>query len=70
MKPVELVARALANSSKVGDRVFDPFLGSGTTAVAAINGQLARLWRKGIRLVRMTWIMRVWVMSDSTNQPV
>jgi DNA modification methylase len=35
MKPVELVARALANSSKVGDRVFDPFLGSGTTAVAA-----------------------------------
>ena len=35
MKPVELVARALANSSKVGDRIFDPFLGSGTTAVAA-----------------------------------
>jgi DNA modification methylase len=35
MKPVELVARALHNSSRVGDVVFDPFLGSGTTAVAA-----------------------------------
>lgn len=35
MKPVELVARALKNSSFVGDRVFEPFLGSGTTAVAA-----------------------------------
>jgi DNA modification methylase len=35
MKPVELVARALTNSSHVGDLVFEPFLGSGTTAVAA-----------------------------------
>lgn len=35
MKPVELVARALKNSSHVGDVVFEPFLGSGTTAVAA-----------------------------------
>jgi DNA modification methylase len=35
MKPVELVARALKNSSFVGDRIFEPFLGSGTTAVAA-----------------------------------
>ena len=25
---------------------------------------------KGIRLVRMTWMMRVCVISDSTNQPV
>lgn len=35
MKPVELVLRALVNSSHPGDVVFDPFLGSGTTAVAA-----------------------------------
>jgi DNA modification methylase len=35
MKPVELVARALTNSSHAGDLVFEPFLGSGTTAVAA-----------------------------------
>jgi DNA modification methylase len=34
-KPVELVSRALRNSSHPGDVVFDPFLGSGTTAVAA-----------------------------------
>lgn len=33
-KPVPLVAKLLRNSSKEGDLVFDPFLGSGTTAVA------------------------------------
>jgi len=38
MKPVELVLRALQNSSRTGDVVFDPFLGSGTTAVAAEEG--------------------------------
>jgi DNA modification methylase len=35
MKPVELVARALTNSSGKGDLVFEPFAGSGTTLVAA-----------------------------------
>ncbi len=35
MKPVELVARAIGNSSRLGNRVYDPFLGSGTTMVAA-----------------------------------
>jgi DNA modification methylase len=35
MKPVELVARAIKNSSKPNDLVFDPFMGSGTTMVAA-----------------------------------
>src|ERR1035437_224270 len=35
-----------------------------------ISGQLARLSKKGILLVRMTWMIRVWVKSDSTNQPV
>jgi DNA modification methylase len=34
-KPPELVARAINNSSKSGEIVFDLFLGSGTTAVAA-----------------------------------
>lgn len=34
MKPVELVARALQNSSARGDLVFDGFCGSGTTMVA------------------------------------
>ncbi len=35
MKPVELVARAMAHSTSPGDSVLDPFLGSGTTLIAA-----------------------------------
>ena len=35
MKPVELVERALLNSSKAGDLVVDLFGGSGTTMIAA-----------------------------------
>ena len=34
MKPVELVERALANSSKAGDTVLDLFGGSGSTMIA------------------------------------
>ena len=34
-KPVGLVSRLMANSSMFGDVVLDPFLGSGTTIVAA-----------------------------------
>jgi DNA modification methylase len=34
MKPVELVERAVANSSDAGHVVYDPFLGSGTTLIA------------------------------------
>jgi DNA modification methylase len=35
MKPVELVERAIVNSSRKGDLVLDPFAGSGTTLLAA-----------------------------------
>jgi DNA modification methylase len=35
MKPVELVARALRNSSRPSDIVYEPFAGSGTTLIAA-----------------------------------
>ena len=35
MKPVELVARALKNSSEPAGVVFEPFSGSGTTVIAA-----------------------------------
>jgi DNA modification methylase len=35
MKPVELVLRGLQNSSTSGDVVYDPFVGSGTTLIAA-----------------------------------
>ena len=34
-KPEKLVAKSILASSRVGDVVFDPFLGSGTTAVVA-----------------------------------
>jgi len=34
-KPVELISRLMANSSTFGDVVLDPFLGSGTTIIAA-----------------------------------
>ncbi len=34
-KPTELVARAIRNSTRPGERVYDPFLGSGTTLIAA-----------------------------------
>ncbi len=41
MKPVALVGRALANSSTLKSIVLDPFLGSGTTLIAA--EQLGRI---------------------------
>lgn len=44
MKPVELVRRAIVNSSAYGDIVLDPFGGSGTTIIAAEqSGRRARL---------------------------
>jgi DNA methylase len=44
MKPVELVERAVRNSSKSRDIVLDPFGGSGTTLIACEKtGRSARL---------------------------
>jgi DNA modification methylase len=44
MKPVELVERALRNSSRPGDTVLDPFGGAGTTVIAAEkSGRKARM---------------------------
>ncbi|MCL4796484.1 MAG: site-specific DNA-methyltransferase [Bryobacteraceae bacterium] len=44
MKPVELVERAIQNSSKSRDTVLDPFGGSGTTLIACEKaGRQARL---------------------------
>ena len=44
MKPVELVERAISNSSRVGDVVLDGFGGSGSTLIAAEKtGRKARL---------------------------
>jgi DNA modification methylase len=42
MKPLVLFERAMTNSSRPGDRVLDPFSGSGTTLIAAERtGRLA-----------------------------
>lgn len=43
MKPVDLIARALRNSTRPTDIVLDPFLGSGSTLIAA--DQLGRRCR-------------------------
>jgi DNA modification methylase len=40
-KPVELIARMIANSSRPGELIYDPFCGSGSTIVAA--HQLGRI---------------------------
>jgi hypothetical protein len=41
-----------------------------TANVVNVSARLAWLWIKGILLVRMTWMMSVCVINDSTNQPV
>jgi DNA modification methylase len=41
MKPVELIARMVKNSSRAGEVVYDPFCGSGSTILAA--HQLGRI---------------------------
>ena len=44
MKPVELIERAVGNSSRYGEVVLDPFAGSGTTAIACERlGRRARM---------------------------
>lgn len=44
MKPVKLLARLMANSSKKGWIVLDPFGGSGSTLIAAeLTGRIARI---------------------------
>jgi hypothetical protein len=44
MKPIELVERAIRNSSQEGDVVLDPFAGSGSTLIACQRtGRSARL---------------------------
>lgn len=35
MKPINLIGRMLVNSTKAGDLVYDPFLGAGSTVLAA-----------------------------------
>jgi DNA modification methylase len=34
-KPIELMRRPILNNTRLGEIVYDPFLGSGTTLIAA-----------------------------------
>jgi DNA modification methylase len=44
MKPIELIERAIVNSSRRGDIVLDPFAGSGSTLIACQKtGRFARV---------------------------
>ncbi|MCX7670781.1 MAG: site-specific DNA-methyltransferase, partial [Anaerolineae bacterium] len=65
MKPVELVERAIRNSSRPGNVVLDPFGGSGTTLIAAEkSGRIARLIELDPEYVDV--IVRRW--EDFTGQ--
>ncbi|MCL6619777.1 MAG: site-specific DNA-methyltransferase [Thermomonas hydrothermalis] len=65
MKPVDLVERAIRNSSRPGDVVLDPFGGSGTTLIAAEKcGRIARLIELDPKYVDV--IVRRW--QDFTGQ--
>jgi DNA modification methylase len=59
MKPVELVERAIRNSSRPGDVVLDPFGGSGTTLIAAEKtgriGWLIELDPKYVDVIVRRW---------------
>ncbi len=37
IKPIDILQRLIRNSSKPGDLIFDPYVGSGSTVVAAIK---------------------------------
>ncbi|AIF81429.1 DNA methylase n-4/n-6 domain-containing protein [endosymbiont of Acanthamoeba sp. UWC8] len=59
MKPLELVIRAIKNSSRIGDIVLDPFGGSGTTLIAAEHiNRTARLMELDPKYVDV--IIRRW----------
>ncbi len=76
-KPEELLRKIVLASSNPGDLVIDPFLGSGTTAVA--SEQLGRRWKgcdisleycqwaaKRIELVE-NWPVEKWIQFDLEN---
>ena len=67
-KPEKLMAKLILASSKANDFVFDPFLGSGTTAV--VSTKLQRRW-SGIEINQeyLCWALKR-VKSASESQPI
>lgn len=65
-KPVHLMAEYIFNSSKPGEVVLDPFMGSGTTGVAAAN--LGRRF-VGIELEERFFDMACARIADAVQRP-
>lgn len=65
MKPLALMERLIRNHTKVGDVIIDPFMGSGTTGVAALRsgrkfiGVEISHERFEVALGRMKWISSI-----------
>ena len=72
MKPIALVERAIRNSTNAGDRVLDPFGGSGTTLIAAArSGRIAYLMELDPRycdVIRKRWA-KFEAAGDATSEP-
>ena len=75
-KPLRLVRRALVACTREGDLVFDPFTGSGTTAVAAkelnrsfVGGELERGYAE-LAARRIAAAERGSVLREIPDQPV
>jgi DNA modification methylase len=74
MKPVELVKRAVRNSSKTRDLVLDPFGGSGTTLIACEkSGRRARIIEldpKYVDVIVKRWEEYTGDKAQKANAPV
>jgi site-specific DNA-methyltransferase (adenine-specific) len=78
-KPVALVERCLLASTRAGDLVLDPFLGGGTTAVAALRtkrhcvgiemdeNHIALSWRRSDREIITLWLREIRVVLRVEN---
>ena len=59
MKPVELIEKAIKNSSKINDVIFDPFGGSGSTLIACDHlnrcGYLIEIEPKYVDVIIKRW---------------
>jgi len=66
-KPEALIERLILASSKAGDLVVDPFVGSGTTAVVATK--LGRRWLAGDADARYIGLARDRLTASSASDP-
>lgn len=65
VKPLPLVSKLITNSSNIGDVVFDPFMGSGTTAIACLKSKRHYLGFEINKEYYNTALLRI---NDTQNQ--